>query len=227
MYLILRICGSTKKPAVHNIYEFSVNRRILSCFFLSLLTRTPDIRLSHHPPPCRDGSLLYPNSRPFPSPGGAYGSGGHGPTRRWNLKKRRIYLKLNIVNSVACLWISLKLHRCISLSLARRFKNKVICTILWWFCRWGAPVILRVMKHSLTQTFTFYFIKSQITTSCCVRNFWDLIASLDCLNGLLRTIFKVIMSFPSANIRTLSIVSLVSLFSLPSSFSRSVDRSLF
>ena len=30
-----------------------------------------------------------------------------------------------------------------------------------------------------------------------MRNFWDLIASLDCLNGLLRTIFKVIMSFPS------------------------------
>ena len=35
---------------------------------------------------------------------------------------------------------------------------------------------------------------------------------LHCLNGLLRTIFKVIMSFSSANIRTLSIVSLVSLF---------------
>ena len=64
-----------------------------------------------------------------------------------------------------------------------------------------------------------------------MRNFWDLIASLDCLNGLLRTIFKVIMSFPSAasaNIRTLSIVSLVSCFhSLTSPFSHSLDGSLF
>ena len=31
---------------------------ILSCIFLFSLTRTPDIRLSHHPPPRRDGSLF-------------------------------------------------------------------------------------------------------------------------------------------------------------------------
>ena len=131
VYLIPRICGSTGKPAVHNIYEFSVNRRILSCFFLSSLTRTFDIRLSHHPPPRRDGSLLYPNSRSFPSPGGAYGGGGPRSHPEMELKKKgRIYLKLNIVISVACLWSSLKLHRCISTSLGRRFKNKVICTIL-------------------------------------------------------------------------------------------------
>ena len=127
------------------------NKRILSCFPLSSLTRTHDNRLSHHPPPCRDGSLLYPNSRLFPSPGGEYGSGGHGivANLRLCLEMLKIYLKLNIFSSVACLWISLKLHRCISTSLGRRCKNKVICTILWWFCEWGAPVILPVKKQSL------------------------------------------------------------------------------
>ena len=133
MHLIPSICGSTRKPALHNIYEFSeidVFYPVLSLF--SSLTRTPDNRLSHHPPPCRDGSLLYPNSRSFPSPGGGYGSGGHGTgvNLRLCLGMIRIYLKLNIVSRVTCLWISLKLHRCISTSLSRRFKNKVICTIL-------------------------------------------------------------------------------------------------
>ena len=69
-------------------------------------------------------------TRPVPNGRCRSGGGDHGPNRRWNLKKGRIYLKLNIINSVACLWISLKLHRCIATSLSRRFNFKVIYTIL-------------------------------------------------------------------------------------------------
>ena len=123
------ICGSTGKPAVHNIYEFSVNRRILSCFSVSSLRRTPDNRLSHFLP-AGMARFCTRTPAPFHLRVGRMGIGVHGPTRRWNFKKGRTYLKLNIVISVACLWISLKLHRCISTSLGCRSNNKVICTIL-------------------------------------------------------------------------------------------------
>ena len=165
MYLIPSICGSTRKPAVHNFYEFSVKG--LFCPVVSSFRWHEHLTTGCRTTLLPAGMARFCTRTPpsFPSPGGAYGSGVHGPTRRCNFKKGRTYLKLNIVISVACLWISLKLHRCISTSLGCRSKNKVIFTILWWFCRWSAPVILRVKKQSLlftslTQTVTFCGIKS-------------------------------------------------------------------
>ena len=55
----------------------------------------------------------------------------------------------------------------------------------------------------------------------------ELMGSLKYLNGLLRTIFEVITSFPSANIRTLSMIDSVTVFHLlsPFSFNRSLSYS--
>ena len=129
-----------------------------------------------------------------------------------------IYLKLNIVISVACHWISLKYHRCISTSLIRRCKNKVLNTIVWWFSRCGAPVILRVKRQkSLTVSaknchfLGYYNLKLQFRALCEIPR--TRMGSLKYLNGLLRTIFEVITCFPSANIRTLSMIDSVSVFS--------------
>ena len=65
-----RICGSSGEAVVHNIYNFSINRPVLSCLFLYTSKRTQDIRLSPHPhSPRSDGSLLWLSSRSFPPPG--------------------------------------------------------------------------------------------------------------------------------------------------------------
>ena len=162
MYLIPSICGSTRKPAVHNFYEFSVKG--LFCLVFSSFRWHEHLTTG-----CRT-TLLPAGMAPFVPellPHLRVGSMGVGQRSHpeMEFKKGRTYLKLNIVISVACLWISLKLHRCISTILGCRSKKKVICTILWWFCRWGAPVILRVKKQSLlftslTQTVTFCGIKS-------------------------------------------------------------------
>ena len=164
MYLIPSICGSTRKPAAHNFYEFSVKGLFCPVF--------SSFRWHEHlTTGCRT-TLLPAGMAPFvpellPPFHLRVGSMGVGPRSHpeMEFKKGRTYLKLNIVISVACLWISLKLHRCISTILGCRSNNKVICTILWWFCRWGAPVILRVKKQSLlftslTQTVTSCGIKS-------------------------------------------------------------------
>ena len=162
MYLISSICGSIRKPAVHNFYEFSVKGLFCPVF--------SSFRWHEHlTTGCRT-TLLPAGMAPFVPellPHLRVGSMGVGQRSHpeMEFKKGRTYLKLNIVISVACLWISLKLHRCISTSLGCRSKNKVIFTILWWFCRWSAPVILREKKQSLlftslTQTVTFCGIKS-------------------------------------------------------------------
>ena len=90
----------------------------------------------------------------------------------------RIYLKLNIVSSVACLRISLKYHRCISTSLSRRYKIKVIC-ILWWFLPCGAPVVLRIKKQNSLPSqhrlslFRYYSLKLQFLALCKIpRSDW-------------------------------------------------------
>ena len=91
----------------------------------------------------------------------------------------RIYLKLNIVSSVACLRISLKYHRCISTSLSRRYKNKVIC-VLWWFSRCGAPVVLRIKKQKSPDLLStdrhfldYYSLKLQFRALCKIpRSDW-------------------------------------------------------
>ena len=163
MYLIPSICGSTRKPAVHNFYEFSVKG--LFCPVFSSFRWHEHLTTGCRTTLRRDGSLLYPNSSLLSISGWGVWEWGPRSHPEMEFKKGRTYLKLNIVISVACLWISLKLHRCISTSLGCRSKNKVICTILCWFCRWGAPVILRVKKQSLlftslTQTVTFCRIKS-------------------------------------------------------------------
>ena len=119
-----------KETGCKQFLRIYCKRTFLSCFFLFSLTRTPDNRLSHHPPPRRDGSLLYPNSSLLSISGWGVWEWGPRSHPEMEFKKGKTYLKLNIVISVACLWISLKLHRCISTSLGRRSKNKVICTIL-------------------------------------------------------------------------------------------------
>ena len=165
MYLIPSICGSTRKPALHNIYEFS-EIDVFYPVFPSLRWHGPLTTGCRTSAP--QGWLAFVPELPLLSISG-WGVWEWGPRYRCKFaavsRNVKNYLKLNIVSSVACLWISLKLHRCISTSLGCRCKNKVICTILRWFCRWGAPVILRVKKQSLlftslTETVTFYGIKS-------------------------------------------------------------------
>ena len=86
------VCGSTRKPAVHNFYEFSVKGLFCPVFssFRWHEHLTTGCRTTLLPAGMARFCTRTPPS--FPSPGGAYGSGVHGPTRRWNLKREKLTL---------------------------------------------------------------------------------------------------------------------------------------